>query len=101
MSIYFSQLANIMTPPSPHPQNIARILGTQLGQRKEIRLDILSGLRHLVSRNLEHAERRAELGRYAKNFLPILFNLYTSRPAGAEEAGQRLAALGKTIITTA
>ena len=29
---------------------------------------------------------------YAKNFLPILFNLYVAVPAGAEEAGQRLAA---------
>ena len=29
---------------------------------------------------------------YAKNFLPILFNLYVAVPAGSEEAGQRLAA---------
>ena len=29
---------------------------------------------------------------YAKNFLPILFNLYVGVPAGSEEAGQRLAA---------
>jgi len=34
---------------------------------------------------------RNELARYSKNFLPILFNLYTAVPAGAEEAGQRLA----------
>jgi len=74
-------------------KNLAKILGTQLASRKEIRLDILTGLRHLVSCSLEVGEDRAELARFAKNFLPILFNLYTTKPAGAEEAGQRLAAL--------
>jgi len=74
-------------------KGLARILGVQLDQRKELRLDILTGLRHLISRNLEHSENRAELARYAKNYLPILFNLYTAVPAGSEEAGQRLAAM--------
>jgi len=74
-------------------KNIARILGTQLSSRKEIRLDILTSLRHLISSNSEAGENRDELAKFAKNFLPILFNLYTSKPNGAEEAGQRLAAL--------
>jgi len=74
-------------------KNIARILGVQLGSRKEIRLDILTSLRQLISRNLEVEENKNELARYSKNFLPILFNLYTTVPAGAEEAGQRLASL--------
>ena len=34
-----------------------------------------------------------ELARYSKSFLPILFNLCTTVPAGAEEAGRRLASL--------
>jgi len=72
---------------------VARILGVQLGARKEIRLDILTSLRHLIARNLESEENKSELARYSKNFLPILFNLYTTVPAGAEEAGQRLASL--------
>merc|ERR1719369_60092 len=72
---------------------VASILGVQLGARKEIRLDILTSLRHLIARNLENEENKAELARYSKNFLPILFNLYTTVPAGAEEAGQRLASL--------
>ena len=38
-------------------------MGVQLGQRKEVRLDILTGLRHLISSNLEHEENRAELAR--------------------------------------
>jgi len=74
-------------------RSIARILGVQLGSRKEIRLDILTSLRHLIARNLENEENKVELARYSKNFLPILFNLYTTVPAGAEEAGQRLASL--------
>ena len=78
-------------------RSLARILGVQLGARKEIRLDILTALRHLVSRNLD-SPARPELARYCKNFLPILFNLYTSVPAGAEEAGQRLASLETTKL---
>jgi len=74
-------------------KSVARILGVQLGSRKEIRLDILTSLRHLIARNLENEENKVELARYSKNFLPILFNLYTTVPAGAEEAGQRLASL--------
>jgi len=74
-------------------KNIARILGTQLTSRKEIRLDILTGLRNVIRTNLEIQENREEISKFAKNFLPILFNLYTSVPAGSEEAGQRLAAL--------
>ena len=74
---------------------LARILGTQLTARKEIRLDILTSLRHLISSCCEEEEGRTEIARFAKNFLPILFNLYTTRPSGAEEAGQRLAALEK------
>ena len=84
---------NCPTDLSTSFKNIAKILGVQLGQRKEIRLDILSSLRQLISRNIEHEVNKAEIARYSKNFLPILFNLYTSVPAGAEEAGQRLAAL--------
>ena len=84
---------NCPTDLSGSFKNIARILGVQLGQRKEIRLDILSSLRQLISRNLENDVNKAELARYSKNFLPILFNLYTSVPQGSEEAGQRLAAL--------
>ena len=59
-------------------------------------MDILTSLRHLVARNLENLENeenKVELARYSRNPLPILFNLYTTVPTGAEEAGQRLASL--------
>jgi len=73
-------------------RGVAKTLGVQLGSRKEVRLDILTGLRHLISGNLDNVENRTVIASYAKNFLPILFNLYVAVPAGAEEAGQRLAA---------
>ena len=60
-------------------KNLARILGTQLTTRKEIRLYILTGLRHLIMSSLEVVEDKAEMTRFSKNFLPILFNLYTTK----------------------
>merc|ERR1711971_1001221 len=89
---------NCPTDLSSSFKGLARILGVQLGQRKEIRLDILSSLRQLISRNTENEANKAEIARYSKNFLPILFNLYTSVPAGSEEAGQRLASLETTKL---
>ena len=35
-------------------KGIARILGTQLNQRKELRLDILTGLRNVIRTNLDN-----------------------------------------------
>ena len=42
---------------------------------------------------MENEENKVELARYSKNVLPILFSLYTTVPARAEEARQRLASL--------
>lgn len=41
----------------------------------------------------ESAEDLAEIARFDKNYLPILFNVYTTKPIGSDEEGQRLAAL--------
>ena len=72
-------------------KGIAKILGTQLNERKELRMDILSSLRQLISKNIDNQENREVLSRFAKNFLPILFNHYTTNPQGSEAIGQRLA----------
>jgi len=74
-------------------KNIAKILGTQLAQRKEIRIDIMRGLRTVINTNMEIPENKAELSRFGKNFLPILFNLYTTKPTDSEEYSQRMSAL--------
>ena len=61
--------------------SVGRMMGLQLGSRKETLLDISTFLRHLIAGNLEN---KLELARYSKNS-PILFNMYTTMPAGAEE----------------
>lgn len=55
----------------------------------------MTGLRKLIAtaKENENEEEKYELGRFAKNYLPILFNLYTNKPNGTDEAGQRLACL--------
>ena len=71
------EFCNCPTDIATSFKSVAMILGEQLGSRKEIKLDILTSLRHLVALNLENEENKVELARYSKNFLPILFNLYT------------------------
>uniref|UniRef100_A0A646QJB6 RRP12-like protein n=1 Tax=Hemiscolopendra marginata TaxID=943146 RepID=A0A646QJB6_9MYRI len=74
-------------------KNLAKILGDQLRQQNELRLEILSALRLLIKRNLENDGNKAELKRFAKNYVPILFNLYTIEPEGNKENYERLAVL--------
>jgi ribosomal RNA-processing protein 12 len=73
--------------PSSFP-GLARILGTALNDRPELRVTIATSLRQLVEGSRERGEDRAVLARFAKNYLPILFNLYTG---GSE--GERLTVL--------
>ena len=74
-------------------RRIAKTLGDQLKIRKDLRMDILSSIRQLISKNLEHEKNRRVLANFAKNYLPILYNLYTTKPVGSDEKGQRLAVL--------
>ena len=71
----------------------AKLLGERLSIRKDLRMDILSSLRQLISKNLEHETNRKVMAKYAKNYLPILYTIYVQKPAGSEEKGQRLAVL--------
>ncbi|XP_032675287.1 RRP12-like protein [Odontomachus brunneus] len=75
-------------------KNIAQKLGMTINERKELRLPVLAALRKLISKatQSENAADIAELSRFAKNYLPIFFNLYTTRSNGTDEEGQRLAA---------
>lgn len=73
---------------------IAKVLGTAIGEYKDLRLDAMSALRKLITSSQEAAndDNVKEMSRFAKNYLPILFNLYTAKPGGTDEEGQRLAA---------
>lgn len=76
-------------------QSVAKILGTAIADKKELRLVVMASLRRLIAsaKESENAEDLAEISRFDKNYLPILFNVYTTRAIGSDEEGQRLAAL--------
>lgn len=71
---------------------IARVLGNVLKDNPEFRLSVMQGLRKLISCCNDEADK-AELGRFAKNYLPILLNVYMSPAKGSTAEGQRLAVL--------
>lgn len=80
-------------------------MGTAISDKKELRLAVMASLRKLISsaKESENKEDLEELRRFDKNYLPILFNVYTIKPMGTDEEGQRLAALdtvkvGKTLL---
>lgn len=56
-------------------------------------MDIMRALRTVVNSNMEIPENKAEISRFGKNFLPILFNLYTTKPTDSEAYSQRMSAL--------
>lgn len=80
---------------------IAPILGSALMERPDLRLVILASLRNALSFAEEldgSVERKAMMTRYAKNFFPILFNLYsmdsaTLKASGVDERATRFATL--------
>ncbi|KAJ8686000.1 hypothetical protein QAD02_021793, partial [Eretmocerus hayati] len=81
-------------------KRIAKRLGVTMCEKKDLRIVIMASLRKLIQRSMQ--ENRIgdinELSHYSKNFLPILFNIYTTKPIGSDEEGQRLASL-ETIKT--
>ncbi|XP_028391311.1 RRP12-like protein [Dendronephthya gigantea] len=80
-----SQIWDLMpafcTKPTDLIQNfksVAKTLGSMLNERAELRPRICQTIRILISKNLDNEENIKELSRFAKNYLPILFNIYTS-----------------------
>uniref|UniRef100_W4VRP4 Uncharacterized protein n=1 Tax=Corethrella appendiculata TaxID=1370023 RepID=W4VRP4_9DIPT len=63
---------------------IAKTLGTVLNDNPEFRAPILDGLKELIS-SLNTDTDREEIAKFAKNFLPRIFNIYTSKPNGSYE----------------
>ncbi|XP_065087189.1 RRP12-like protein [Ochlerotatus camptorhynchus] len=70
---------------------IAKTLGTVLNENPDLRSPILDGLKELIP-HLETDAEKAEIGKYSKNFLPRLFNIYTTKPKGSFENEVRQAA---------
>ncbi|KAM8923920.1 RRP12-like protein [Pelodytes ibericus] len=74
-------------------KGLARTLGTAINDRSDLRLTVCQALRTLISKGCESETDKAEVGRFAKNFLPILFNVYSQQPGGGESPANRLPVL--------
>ncbi|XP_013379809.1 RRP12-like protein isoform X2 [Lingula anatina] len=91
----WSLLPGFCNNPIDLPQSfkgIAKVLGSAISDRPDLRGDVMASLRKLILQNLDNDENRAELARFSKNFLPILFNLFTTAPE-SEKDMSRLAVL--------
>ncbi|CAB3408632.1 unnamed protein product [Caenorhabditis bovis] len=67
--------------------DIAPILGAALQERKDLRMTVLTSLRRALRFSLQPdapPERVEVMSRFAKNFMPILFNMYTASVVDGE-----------------
>ena len=70
-------------------KQIAKLLGQALTDRPDIRVDVMAALRQLIIHSRMDDRIRAEVSRYAKNYLPLLFNLFTTKATTDEQESQR------------
>lgn len=74
-------------------KGIARTLGMAVNERPDLRLIVCQALRTIINKSCTTEEEKAEVGRFSKNFLPILFNVYGQQPAAGESGTYRMAVL--------
>ncbi|KAM5271620.1 RRP12-like protein isoform 2-T2 [Ctenodactylus gundi] len=79
-------------------KGLARTLGTAISERPDLRVTVCQALRTLITKGCEAEADSAEVSRFAKNFLPILFNLY-GQPVTAEDPLTPRRAVLETIKT--
>lgn len=72
---------------------LARTLGSAIVDRDDIRPIAMQALRNLIT-SCNDQQDRETIGRFAKNYLPILFNLYTKTPS-ADVSGMKKASSDK------
>uniref|UniRef100_A0A8C8Z1J9 Ribosomal RNA processing 12 homolog n=1 Tax=Prolemur simus TaxID=1328070 RepID=A0A8C8Z1J9_PROSS len=82
-------------------KGLARTLGMAISERPDLRVTVCQALRTLITKGCEAESDRAEVSRFAKNFLPILFNLYGQPVAAGDTPTPRRAVLEtiKTYLT--
>uniref|UniRef100_A0A452R2D9 Ribosomal RNA processing 12 homolog n=1 Tax=Ursus americanus TaxID=9643 RepID=A0A452R2D9_URSAM len=82
-------------------KGLARTLGTAISERPDLRVTVCQALRTLITKGCEAETDRVEVSRFAKNFLPILFNLYGQPVAAGDTPAPRRAVLEtvKTYLT--
>ncbi|KAL7289625.1 hypothetical protein TKK_0016479 [Trichogramma kaykai] len=77
--------------------NFARYLGTIISQKKDLRYSVMAALRKLVQGSIQRSAGNEDdpdlkvISSFAKNYLPLLCDLYQVNPNGSDEDGQRLA----------
>lgn len=79
----WSLLPGFCTRPTDLAQSfkgIAKVLGTAISERDDLRMEVMSSLRKVINQSKDNETDKAEVARFSKNFLPILFNLYTTDP---------------------
>lgn len=69
-------------------ESLAKILGDHLKENVDTRLPILDGLQELLKN--EDDEFKRQMGRFAKNFMCILLDLYVTKPSGSYETDIRV-----------
>uniref|UniRef100_A0A8D2DAC7 Ribosomal RNA processing 12 homolog n=1 Tax=Sciurus vulgaris TaxID=55149 RepID=A0A8D2DAC7_SCIVU len=79
-------------------KGLARTLGTAISERPDLRVTVCQALRTLITKGCAAEADRAEVSRFAKNFLPILFNLY-GQPVAAEDTPAPRRSVLETIKT--
>uniref|UniRef100_A0A8C0PJ52 Ribosomal RNA processing 12 homolog n=2 Tax=Canis lupus familiaris TaxID=9615 RepID=A0A8C0PJ52_CANLF len=79
-------------------KGLARTLGTAISERPDLRVTVCQALRTLITKGCEAEADRMEVSRFAKNFLPILFNLY-GQPVAAEDTPAPRRAVLETVKT--
>ncbi|XP_060624215.2 RRP12-like protein [Anolis sagrei] len=77
----------------PSFKGLARTLGMAISDRSDLRPIICQALRRLINKGCQTEAERAEVGRFAKNFLPILFNVYSQEDNAKESPVNRRAVL--------
>lgn len=70
-------------------RGLARTLGTAISEHPDLRVTVCQALRTLIAKGCEAEADRAEVSRFAKNFLPILFNLYGQPVAAGDTPAPR------------
>ncbi|KAM6390031.1 RRP12-like protein isoform 1-T3 [Pluvialis apricaria] len=74
-------------------KGLARTLGMAISERPDLRPTVCQALRTLIHKGCKTDAERAEVGRFAKNFLPILFNVYSQSEEDGGNSAQRRSVL--------
>ncbi|RMC11481.1 hypothetical protein DUI87_11600 [Hirundo rustica rustica] len=74
-------------------KGLARTLGMAISERPDLRPTVCQALRTLIHKGCRTDAERVEVGRFAKNFLPILFNVYSQPEEDGGTSAQRRSVL--------